>query len=149
MRSCSWMRLQVKLWLMWAETCWQAPSRRPRSDRETKLCCSQRVTKPKWSNSGRVNYGWHIREEGEGVLLQPPFLPRTPEEEEADRKGEVAETGRPLQREVGDRWEVKAETRSTDKFGSTLNKRNKTYDSLDSKIIVWTKLQEINIFKKM
>lgn len=61
------------------------------------------------------------------MLLQPPFLPRTPEEEEeADRKGEVAETGRPLQREVGDRWEVKAEARSTDKFGCTLNKRNKT-----------------------
>lgn len=49
-----------------AETCWRAASRRPRSKQETKLCCSRRVTKPKWSNSGRVNYGWHIREKGWG-----------------------------------------------------------------------------------
>lgn len=61
------------------------------------------------------------------MVLQPPFFPRTPEEgEEADRKGEVAEMGRPLQREVGDRREVKPERRSTYEFVSTLNKMNKT-----------------------
>lgn len=43
------------------------------------------------------------------MVLRPPFLPRTlEEEEEADRKGEVAEMGKPLQQEVGDCWEVKA-----------------------------------------
>lgn len=53
-----------------------------------------------------------------GGVLQPPSLPRTPWEEEADRKGEVAETGRRLQREVGERWEVKPEMSST---GEELN----------------------------
>lgn len=61
------------------------------------------------------------------MVLGPPFLPRTlEEEEEADRKGEVAETGRPLQLEVGDWWEVKSEMCSKYIFVSTLNKTNKT-----------------------
>lgn len=59
------------------------------------------------------------------MLLLPPFLPRTPEEEEEEdayRKGEVAETGRPLQQEVGDWWEVKPEMCSNYIFSSILNK---------------------------
>lgn len=63
-----------------------------------------------------------------GGVLQPPSLlpslprslPPSPWEEGADRKGEVAETGRRLQREVGERWEVKPETSSTwDKMKAT------------------------------
>lgn len=60
---------------------------------------------------------------GGGVLQPPslaPSLPPSPWEEDADRKGEVAETGRRLQREVGERWEVKPET------SSTWNKMNAT-----------------------
>lgn len=62
------------------------------------------------------------------MVLRPPFLPRTlkEEEEEADRKGEVAETGKPLQQEVGDWGEVKAVQQVY-----TLNKMNKTLDGFN------------------
>lgn len=46
-------------------------------------------------------------------MLWPPSPPHIQWEEEADRKEEVAETGRCLQWEEGDGWEVKPEMSST------------------------------------
>lgn len=104
--AARWTRSQVKSW----REPGRVDRRRPRSGQETKALLQP--ARYKTRSGATVAELIMVDMWGRGVLW-PPSLPHTQWEEEADRKGEVAETGRCLQREEGDGWEVKPQMSST------------------------------------